>query len=89
MTICARCFGSTIGHIASVVLFFLGYLPSIPIALVLVAIMFLDWSLQAFAHIPSTNFRRVVTGFVGGFGIGTIIWTVLGLVITYLLHPLQ
>ena len=85
MTICARCFGSTIGHIISIILFLLGRLPSIYIASMLIVIMLTDWSLQAFMKIPSTNFRRVITGFIGGLGIGTIIWTVVE-VISHCVH---
>ncbi|MCA1819515.1 MAG: DUF2085 domain-containing protein [Halobacteriales archaeon] len=28
----------------------------------------LDWSLQTWAHLPSTNMRRLITGLWGGFG---------------------
>lgn len=80
MHICARCFGATTGHILSFILFLIGHLPSLWVASVLLAIMLLDWSLQAYANIPSTNFRRVITGFGGGLGVGTIIWTFIGIV---------
>ena len=78
MRICARCFGATTGHLLSFILFLMGRLPSLWVAFMLLAMMLLDWSLQAYARIPSTNFRRVITGFGGGLGVGTIIWTLIG-----------
>lgn len=79
MRICARCFGATTGHILSFILFLTRHLPPLWVAFALLAIMLLDWSLQTYANIPSTNFRRVITGFGGGLGVGTIIWTFIGI----------
>jgi uncharacterized membrane protein len=86
MTICARCFGATIGHVLSFVLFVIGKLPPVYIAIALLIPLALDWSLQQFFHILSTNPRRLLTGILGGFGVGSIIWTIVACCFSYLLH---
>ncbi|MBU6321301.1 MAG: DUF2085 domain-containing protein [Patescibacteria group bacterium] len=88
MRICARCFGANIGHIVSIVLFLTGHLPQLWVSAALVAVMLLDWSLQAYANIPSTNTRRVITGFAGGLGIGSILWRGIGIMIGLLVGQL-
>jgi len=80
MRICARCLGASIGHSVSLVLFLMGYLPSLWIASAFIIIMMVDWSFQKYLDIESTNFRRLFTGIAGGIGVGTIIWTAFSLV---------
>ena len=82
MKICARCVGAIIGHVISFALFLFGHLLSLYIASGLIVIMLVDWSLQRFMGIPSTNLRRLLTGFVGGLGVGIFILTGVG----WLLH---
>ena len=82
MTICARCVGAIIGHVVSFALFLTGHLFSLYIASFLIFIMLVDWSLQRFASIPSTNTRRLITGFAGGLGVGVFIWTEITLLAT-------
>ena len=48
MKICARCFGTNIGHILAFLLFIVGHLPSWYYSVGCVVIMFIDWSLQTF-----------------------------------------
>lgn len=72
---CARCMGASIGHIAALLLFLIGNMPSVVIAIILIAVMGIDWSLQKWAGILSTNPRRLVTGVAGGLGVGVLIWT--------------
>jgi len=74
MPFCSRCFGCSIGHIIAFILFITGYLPSILIAIILIIPMGIDWSIQKFLGIMSNNYRRLITGFLGGLGIGIIIW---------------
>jgi len=74
MPFCSRCFGCSIGHIIAFILFITGYLPSILIAIILIMPMGIDWSIQKFFGIMSNNYRRLITGILGGFGIGVIIW---------------
>lgn len=79
---CARCLGASLGHIVAFGLFLNGSLPGIFIAIVLMLIMGIDWSLQKWFGIISTNLRRLTTGISGGLGVGVIIWT--GIKETYL-----
>ena len=74
MKICARCFGSTIGHILAFVFFIFGQLPFWYYAVACMGVMLIDWSLQTFFEIMSNNKRRLLTGIIGGFGIGCFIW---------------
>jgi len=74
MPFCSRCLGCGIGHTASFILFILGLLPAIPIALLLVVPLSVDWSVQEFIGVQSNNYRRLTTGILGGFGVGVIIW---------------
>lgn len=74
MPFCARCLGCSIGHILSFILFISGYLPSILMAILFVIPLGIDWSVQKFFGKMSTNNRRLVTGILGGLGVGVIIW---------------
>ncbi|TGM09654.1 DUF2085 domain-containing protein [Leptospira yasudae] len=68
--VCARCTGVYIGQCIAVCLSFLFWVQSIEIFLLLILIvpMGIDWSLQEFCGVESTNIRRFLTGFLGGFG---------------------
>lgn len=74
MAICARCFGSNIGHLFALGLFIFQCLPPWYLGLLLLGIMFTDWGAQEFFGKMSNNPRRVVTGILGGFGMGILIW---------------
>ena len=65
--VCARCTGVLIAVIIVIPLFFV-YKINIIIAILLSGVMFLDWFIQYLGIYPSTNFRRLITGFLGGFG---------------------
>lgn len=75
MPFCARCLGASIGHVGAFVLFLTGSLPSMPVSIIFVGAMGVDWSLQKWAGIMSNNNRRLVTGVLGGLGLGAIIWS--------------
>lgn len=75
MPFCARCIGASLGHIGAFVLFVSGLLPGIFVAITLILIMGVDWSLQKWFGIISTNPRRLVTGISGGLGVGVFVWT--------------
>jgi uncharacterized membrane protein len=77
MTICARCFGSIIGHCAAFVCLLTGALPPWYIAIILFIPIGVDWGLQQFFGVMSTNFRRLITGIIGGFGVGALIWAMI------------
>lgn len=83
MPFCARCLGCSIGHVISLVLFLFGKLPSFLIAFILIIPLGIDWSVQKFFGIMSNNNRRLITGILGGFGVGVIIWKVILLLIEY------
>lgn len=85
MRICARCFGSTIGHIISFLFFILGGSLSYTFSSLIMMPLIIDWSLQQFLKIESNNTRRFTTGIVGGFGVGMIIWKTVGVIIKHLL----
>lgn len=64
-----------IGHVVAFSLLIVGRLPQWYLGLSLLGVMLIDWSLQAFVNIPSTNMRRVITGFLGGLGVGILFWS--------------
>jgi len=74
MPFCSRCLGCSIGHIAAFVFFIIGRMPTIPIAVMLIIPLAIDWSAQEFLGVISNNYRRLFTGILGGFGVGIIIW---------------
>lgn len=67
--VCARCTGVFFGQIIAIILPFLHISITIPKAIFLLTIMGIDWSLQNFRLLTSTNTRRVFTGVLGGIGI--------------------
>lgn len=67
--LCARCTGATVGQFAAVVSVFLKKVVSVPVALVCLTVMGIDWGIQEAGIQKSTNTRRFVTGFLGGFGL--------------------
>lgn len=75
--VCARCTGVILGQIVEIVLLCfgidMGFLP----AIILAAIMGLDWLVQ-FAKIKeSTNIRRLITGLAGGAGLTYVYFRVI------------
>lgn len=84
MLFCSRCFGCSIGHIISFIMFLFGYLPSFLIAIILIIPLSIDWSIQKFLNIISNNYRRLVTGILGGLGVGIIIWKFIRLLLIWL-----
>lgn len=77
MPFCARCLGASIGHIGAFFLFLIGNLPSFITSIILVSALGVDWSLQQWFGIMSNNNRRLVTGILGGMGVGAIAWPTL------------
>ncbi len=87
MPVCARCFGSYLGHAAAVVLFLFGVRIHWALGLALVLPMGVDWGIQRWFGIMSTNARRLVTGLMAGFGLGMeymwgISWVVNVIIVT-------
>ena len=86
MPMCARCLGASIGHVAAFYLFIFKLLPSFYISLLFMAIIFIDWALQFFHILPSTNYRRLFTGVLGGVGVGSCLWFLFGLSFSVVRH---
>lgn len=66
--VCARCTGVCIGQLSAILI---NCMVSVPmhISILLLAIMGFDWSIQELKIKSSTNFRRLITGILGGFGL--------------------
>ena len=84
MPLCARCLGAAIGHCSALTLFAFGYLLPVTVCFAFIGILSVDWSLQKWAGIISTNSRRLITGILGGLGVGTFWWLGLRSVINWL-----
>lgn len=69
--VCARCTGVILATIISSIMFFKKRI-SVKLSLFFSSIMFLDWFIQFLKIKESTNKRRLVTGFIGGYGVATI-----------------
>lgn len=65
--VCARCTGVAAGSLLALGLLFLR--PPLWLCLAACGLMLLDWGLQALRILPSTNFRRLITGLAGGYGV--------------------
>lgn len=81
MPFCARCLGASIGHISSALCFFFYYLPSIYFSFLGLMIMFSDWYLQNTLEKYHSNFFRLITGIIGGYSMGIIIWKTINFLI--------
>lgn len=66
--VCARCTGVCIGQLSAILI---NCMVSVPmyISILLLAIMGFDWSIQELKIKSSTNFRRLITGILGGLGL--------------------
>jgi uncharacterized membrane protein len=84
MPFCARCLGASIGHIWSFMNFLL--FPMLPIifASMGLVIIYVDWYLQNKVKAYHSNSSRLITGIIGGYCVGVIIWTVVGKIIACL-----
>jgi len=69
--VCARCTGVYLSFIPTVIIY-LRKKKSPAMAVLLCLPMLVDWVLQRLEILPSTNKRRLVTGFFGGIGVGLL-----------------
>lgn len=67
--VCARCTGVTIGECSALIAMALGIRISFITSTILLLTMGFDWFIQAIHIQQSTNMRRLLTGFLGGFGL--------------------
>ncbi len=71
MPVCARCTGVILGFLFAIPAFLLTG-AKLLLSLIGALALFGDWLLQQTGLRESNNDRRVVTGFLGGFGIMTL-----------------
>jgi uncharacterized membrane protein len=83
MPLCARCLGASIGHILIAVQFFVFQLPSIWFLPVGLSCMLMDWYLQNKRRVYHSNLSRLITGTLGGYAIGILIWKLVELVVQW------
>lgn len=67
--ICARCTGVIIGEIIAIILILCKIKISIWTNIIFLTIMGIDWFIQFINILESNNIRRLITGFLGGFGL--------------------
>lgn len=68
--VCARCTGVLVGYVLAIpTILFLKSNIWIYISVSFCSIMFIDWYIQFLRVKESTNFRRFITGILGGIGI--------------------
>ena len=72
MPFCARCLGVVIGQTAALTLALWADLPGYQHCVILTLPMAVDWGLQRFSGVLSTNWRRLTTGLLGGFGLSSL-----------------
>lgn len=68
LPVCARCTGVFFGQCAALALNLFKHIP-LNISIVFLSIMGVDWGIQELKIKESTNYRRLFTGFLGGFGL--------------------
>ena len=75
--VCARCTGVIIGQIAEIVLICFGLNLGITAAIIMLAIMGIDWFIQHMKWSISNNIRRLITGICGGIGLTYIYYFII------------
>ncbi len=70
--VCARCCGVLIGQMLTVLLFAFKILLGLPLAIIMLLVMFVDWFIQFIEIKESNNTRRFLTGICGGLGSWTV-----------------
>lgn len=79
--LCARCSGMVLGYIFAIaVIIALGNI-SVIISFIFMGIMFLDWFIQFKKVKESTNSRRLITGFIGGYGVVGALFNIIKLLV--------
>ena len=67
--VCARCTGVIVGEFIAIICLFLSVNVSPLVAMSLLVPMGIDWGIQYIELLESTNWRRLFTGVLGGFGL--------------------
>lgn len=81
--ICARCLGMLIGYLLGVIIFIFYELPIIVVVLFCLTI-FTDWFLQYLGVLESTNWRRLITGILGGIGVVIVSLSVISILYVWI-----
>lgn len=71
--VCARCTGVIISFVIATIVFTKKRLP-VGVCIAFSGVMLGDWMLQYLEIKESTNRRRLITGFIGGFGYTMLHW---------------
>lgn len=71
--ICARCTGIAIGQFLAIILITLKVKINIFFSIFSLLVMIIDGGLQYFNYLKSTNYRRIITGILGGMAYINII----------------
>ncbi len=91
--ICARCTGVALGQLFGIISYLLIFLFSVSdlniksmlfSTAILSVPMGVDWSIQYFFNIISTNKRRFLSGLICGFGFGGLYLSFIVLILTFL-----
>lgn len=69
--VCARCTGVLISSVVSLIIFGKKKIPK-KICVIMSGVMLIDWLIQYLGIKESNNKRRLITGFIGGFGYSTL-----------------
>ena len=85
--VCARCFGAFLGSALALSAFWFTDI-HICISLLLCAPLAVDWYLQEYRNIPSTNLRRLITGLLCGYGFNYLYLKALVKLFKLFLYPL-
>lgn len=71
--VCARCCGVFVGQITALVLLCFGIIVPLYMGFLFAFIMFVDWGIQYLGILESNNFRRLISGVLGGIGTWSIV----------------
>ena len=91
--ICARCAGIALGQLFGILSYLLIFIfsfsdltikPMLFSTAILSVPMGIDWGIQYFFNIISTNRRRFLSGFICGFGFGGLYLSFIVLILTFL-----
>ena len=72
MPLCSRCTGLYLGFLSSIAYAFTSFSISILWSFILIIPMLVDGLIQYYYYYESTNFKRLVSGLLGGIGLMSI-----------------
>ena len=84
MPFCSRCLGASIGHIGSLFSYLFQMLLPIWFVPIGLSIMAVDWYMQNSLKKYHSNKSRLITGIMGGYSVGILIWYIFNMLIDFL-----